>query len=64
METELSSYIKPAYYTGAWLRHWGRAVSACMTAKEPQYVNTSFCFSYVKPELQSYKESEDKNLVS
>lgn len=63
MQTELSNYIKPAYYTGAWLRHWGRAVSVCMTPKEPQYVNTSFCFSYVKPELQSYKESEDKNLL-
>jgi len=32
-----------------------------MSPKEPQYVNTSFCFSYVKPALQSYKESKDED---
>lgn len=61
-QTELSSYIKPEY-TGAWIKFCGRATPACMSPEVPQYLNTGFCFSYVRPTLHSYKESEDENLM-
>lgn len=59
-QTELSTYIKPVKYNGAWLKLWGKAMSAHVIKGTSAEVFYLLCG---KPALQLYKESEHKTLL-